>query len=98
MSFPVEARPYDLVVEATGRLWRVQVKTTVGTDPKSGVPVCRINRVPSRDRREIAYDTDEVDFFFVVVGDGTCYLIPIQEVAGALNISLSTVPHRQVSQ
>lgn len=62
-------------------------RDAVATDSKSGAQVCRIHRVPARNRKRMAYDADEVDFFFIVVGDGSCYLIPIEEVGGALNVT-----------
>lgn len=89
-------RPYDLIVEAGQRLYRVQAKTTNASDAKSGAYVVRIAQIPRRDRQQQAYDPADVDFFFIVAGSGDCYIVPLKEVGGTTNISLSTVKHRKV--
>jgi hypothetical protein len=96
VSVPAEPVPYDLIVEADGRLYRIQVKTAIGKDSKSGAPVCRVCRIPRRDGRRIAYDPDDVDFFFIIDGEGNKYIIPLAELGGAVSVSLRTVMHRQV--
>jgi hypothetical protein len=95
VSVPVEHQPYDLVVEADKRLYRVQVKTATARDT-SGAFICRLRRVPARDGEVITYDPADVDFFFVVDAEDDCYIIPIQEVAGAFQVSLSTMEHRKM--
>jgi hypothetical protein len=96
-SLPVEPRPYDLLVEADGMLYRVQVKTATGKDPKSGRWMCSIGRQPLRDGVKIAYDPADVDFFFIVDADGCQYLVPLAEVGGTKNVTVSTIAHRQVA-
>jgi hypothetical protein len=55
-----------------------QVKTT--TTQSGGSWVVRIS---STRRRGVAiYSPDEVDHFFIVDGDLTCYLIPLRVVGG----------------
>jgi len=95
VSLPVEPRPYDLVVEASSALHRVQVKTATGKD-SSGEYICRIARVPRRDGRKVAYTSEEIDFFFVVDGDFRCYIVPFREVATQTTVTVSTIRHRQV--
>jgi len=97
VSYPLEPRPYDLVVEGNQSLYRVQVKTTRTRDRTSGVPVCGIGRVPRRDGRKLAYDPSDIDFFFIVDVSGDYYIIPIQDVIGLKHVSLSTVQHRKVA-
>jgi hypothetical protein len=38
---------------------------------------------------KITYDPDEIDFFFAVDGDFTCYLIPVAKVGGFRMIHLA---------
>jgi len=94
-SFPAEPCPYDLVVDAAGVLYRIQVKTATGKDPKTGAWRCRLAQNPKY-RKTVIYDPGDVDFFFIVDGDMTYYLTPIEEVAGASEVSLSTLEHRKV--
>jgi hypothetical protein len=98
ISFPAEARPYDLIVECDQILHRVQVKTTSTRDPSSGVLVCRIGRIPKRDGQLEPYDPADVDFFFIIDVNDNYYIVPIQEVAGNSYVSLSTVIHRRVDR
>lgn len=97
VSVPVEHRPYDLIVEADGQLHRVQVKTATARD-SSGAVVCRLRRKPSRDGQEIAYDRADVDFFFIIDLDDNHYIVPIGDVTGLMQVSLSTLAHRKVPQ
>lgn len=94
VSIPVEPRPYDLLVEAAGRIWRVQVKTACGKR-RSNSYICHIARRPTRDG-QMAYDPDDVDFFFIIDGDFRFYLVPIREVAGAVEVSVGTIKHCEV--
>jgi hypothetical protein len=95
-SVPVEPRPYDLIVEAAGSLYRVQVKTATVRE-RSGAITCQINRTPLRDGKRHAYDPADVDFFFIIDADGHYYIVPLREVGGAQYVTLSTVQHRKVS-
>jgi hypothetical protein len=96
VSFPTEPCPYDLVAEADGTLYRIQVKTATGKDPGSGAWICRLKRNP-RYRKTVLYDPKDVDFFFIVDGDLNRYVVPFVEVAGQGSVSLSTLEHRKVS-
>jgi hypothetical protein len=96
VSLPVEARPYDLIVEADRNLYRIQVKTAGSRD--GNTYVARIGRTPKRDRQVIPYDPDDVDFFFLIDVDGNLYLVPTAELGGATRVSLSTLEHRKVAQ
>jgi PD-(D/E)XK endonuclease len=89
--------PYDLVVDAEGALYRVQVKTATARDRKSGVWSCRLAQNPKY-RKTVVYDPDDVDFFFIIDGDMTYYLVPGEEVAGLGSVSLATLGHRQVKR
>jgi hypothetical protein len=96
-SLPVESRPYDLIVEADGVLYRIQVKTVTTRDRKSGQFDCSISRRPLRDAKKIAYDPTDVDFFFIVDADGGHYIVPLAEVGGAKHLQLNTISHRKVA-
>ena len=97
VSIPAEPSPYDLIVEAAGRLYRVQVKTAAMRDPKSGQFIGRVSRIPLRDGKKLSCDPDEIDFMAIVDGDGVLYIGPIAEVFGPHNITVSTVAHRKVA-
>jgi hypothetical protein len=43
------------------------------------------------------YDPDDIDFFFIVDADGVYYLVPIEEVAGQVSVSLNTLEHRRIN-
>lgn len=96
-SFPAEPCPYDLVVDLKGVLYRVQVKTATARDHTSGVWSCRLAQNPKY-RKTVVYDPDDVDFFFIIDGDITYYLVPAEEVAGLGSVSLATLKHREVER
>lgn len=96
ISYPSEPRPYDLVVEASGSLYRVQVKSAGTRDSKSGSIICRVGRTPLRDGQQIAYDPADVDFFFIIDIEDNYYIVPIREIAGHVYVSVSTLQHRKV--
>jgi len=95
VSIPVEPARYDLVVESDQRLKRVQVKTTNTKD--RGRWITRLHRKAydasvepnaSGKTKPLAYTSDEIDLFFIVAGDRTCYLIPLEAVTGQLSANL----------
>lgn len=90
VSWPLEPAAYDLVVDAGGRLLRVQVKTS--SRQVGGSWTCSITRSEYADvaggKRRVRYTTDEVDIFAVVDGAGEVYVIPIDDVAGLTNLSM----------
>lgn len=78
-SIPVEPAQYDLVVESDDGLQRVQVKSTTRRE-RSGRWCAGIRRqeyTPGDGRSRRGYRSDEIDLFFIVAGDGTAYLIPL---------------------
>ena len=96
VSLPTEPGPYDLIVEADGTLYRVQVKTATYRDGKSGQFCVRVSRRPLRDNVQVAYDPADVDFFFIVDGDAIQYLVPLAELGGAQYVTVSTIRHQIV--
>jgi hypothetical protein len=85
-SLPMEPTIYDLLVSMPGGIRRVQVKTTTY---HNGGRVVQVGRRPysvGNRARLVPYDPDEVDFFFIVDGDLTMYLIPSRVIAGRVGI------------
>ena len=78
VAWPLEPARFDLIVTRGGEVLRVQVKTT--TSKANGSWVVRISS--NRPSGTVVYTPDEVDHFFVVDGDLTCYLIPLRIVGG----------------
>ena len=96
-SIPLEPTRYDLIVESDQGFKRVQVKTT-NFRGSFGSWVVSVHRskycsdAPIRGvagkRQRVVYTKDEVDLFFIVTGDGSLYLIPIEVVHGVKVLGL----------
>lgn len=89
--FPIEPATYDLVVSTPDGLSRVQVKTTT-SNGKNGWAVS-VGRRPYSIRKDtplVPYDPDVIDYFFIVDGDLSMYLIPSRVIAGRVGILLRT--------
>ena len=88
-SIPIEPALYDLLVAMPDGIKRVQVKTT--TYNKAGWAVSVGRRPYSTDNRGplVPYDPDLLDFFFILDGDLTMYVIPSRVIAGRVGILLS---------
>jgi len=78
VAWPLEPARYDLLVTDGARNYRVQVKTT--TTRAGDTWAARISS--NRPRGTVVYTPDEVDYFFVIDGELTCYLIPLAVVGG----------------
>jgi len=89
VSIPIEPALYDLLVGMPDGIKRVQVKTT--TYYKDGWEVQVGRRPYSVGNRErlVPYDPDLVDFFFILNGELTMYVIPSRVIAGRVHILLS---------
>lgn len=84
-SIPLEAQPYDLLVDMGEVVQRVQVKTCMSMRE---VTIAR--RLPGTSKGALVpYGTNEVDAFFLLDGELSIFLIPISEVEGKLRISLA---------
>jgi hypothetical protein len=91
VAIPVEPAPYDLVVESDDGLVRIQVKSTTRTDFGRwivGVTRREYDPAASSGRRARRYSPGEIDFFFIVTGDGAKYLIPLEVSNGATTLTL----------
>ncbi len=90
-AIPLEPTLYDLLVSMPEGIKRVQVKTTT-CNSKDGWMVTVGRRPYSVGNRErlIPYDPELIDWFFIVDGDLTIYLIPSRVIAGRVRILLRT--------
>jgi hypothetical protein len=91
VAIPTEPTLYDLLVVMRAGIKRVQVKTTTCYS-KDGWTVAvgrRSYSVGNRARR-IPYDPESIDWFFIVDGDMTIYIIPSRIIAGRVGILLHT--------
>ena len=88
-SIPVEPTHYDLLASMVDGIKRVQVKTTTYKG-KTGWMI-QVGRRPysaGNLGRLIPYDPDALDYFFILDGDLTMYLIPSRVLAGRVQILL----------
>ncbi len=90
-AIPLEPTLYDLLVSMPEGIKRVQVKTTT-CNSKDGWMVTVGRRPYSVGNRErlIPYDPELIDWFFIVDGDLTIYLIPSRVIAGRVRVLLRT--------
>jgi hypothetical protein len=95
VSIPFGHSPdYDLVAEVEGRLFRVQVKTSVFQTrtpkgrPRYGVGLATNGGNQSWNRIAKRFDSSRADLLFVLVGDGRRWLIPATAVEAANSIFL----------
>ncbi len=91
VAIPAEPTLYDLLAVTQDGIKRVQVKTTTcySKDGWTVVVGRRPYSVGNRERR-IPYDPELIDWFFIVDGDLTIYLIPSRTIAGRVAILLRT--------
>lgn len=91
VAFPLEPALYDLLVSTPEGIKRVQVKTTTcfSKDGWTVVVSRRPYSIGNRERR-VPYDPELIDWFFIMDGDLTIYLIPSRVIAGRVSILLHT--------
>jgi hypothetical protein len=91
VALPAEPTVYDLLVVMREGIKRVQVKTTTcySKDGWEVVVGRRPYSIGNRERR-IPYDPESIDWFFIVDGDLTIYIIPSRVIAGRVAILLHT--------
>jgi hypothetical protein len=91
VAIPTEPTLYDLLVITQEGIKRVQVKTTTcySKDGWTVVVGHRSYSVGNRARR-IPYDPESIDWFFIVDGEMTIYIIPSRIIAGRVGILLRT--------
>lgn len=91
VSWPLEPCRYDLLVWRGAKAERIQVKTTtVRTGSSWTVWLSKSGK-----KERSTYSPDEIDYFFVIDGDLSYYLIPVAAVGGLMAIQLSAYqPYR----
>jgi hypothetical protein len=91
VAIPLEPAVYDLLVSMPEGIKRIQVKTTTcfGKDGWTVAVGRRPYSIGNRERR-VPYDPELIDWFFIVDGDLTIYLIPSRVIAGRVAILLHT--------
>jgi adenylate cyclase len=86
---PIEQSPYDLVIDTVDGFKKIQVKSSQrSVEPRQRRAVRLTRRlydssVPANANgtyRMVQYKAHEVDYFFIIVGDGRTYLIPFEAV------------------
>jgi hypothetical protein len=89
VSLPVEPTVFDLLVSMPAGIKRVQVKTT--TYSKGGWAVAVGRRPYSATHRAalVPYDPELLDFFFILDGELTMYMIPSHVIAGRVQLLLN---------
>ncbi len=96
VSVPLEPTCYDLVTESDEGLKKVQVKTTnrLESSGRYGVRLTRTIYDPlavsnaSGKYRQAPYASGMVDYFFIVTGNGSMYLIPFDVIGSRQSIVL----------
>lgn len=88
VALPVEPQEYDLLVTTTKGIQRVQVKSCASRNGKGRwlVGVGRRPYVLDKSAGKMPYDPESLDLFFIVLGDGSIYLIPSSVLAGRVAI------------
>lgn len=89
VAFPIEPAHYDLLTSTPFGIQRVQVKTTT-YNGRAGwmIQVGRRPYSPGNRGLLAPYDPDSLDFFFIVDGDLSMYLIPSAVLASRVQILL----------
>ena len=89
VAIPMEPTVYDLLASTPDGIKRVQVKTTT-YNGKTGwqVAIGRRRYSSGNKERQIPYDPELIDWFFIVDGDLAMYLIPSRVIAGRVAILL----------
>ncbi|WP_328520650.1 group I intron-associated PD-(D/E)XK endonuclease [Kribbella sp. NBC_00359] len=92
VALPIEPQEYDLLVTTRTGIQRVQVKTCAARDSKGRwqVGVGRRPYVLDKSAGKMPYDPDSLDLFFIVLGDGSIYVIPSSVLAGRVGIDAAT--------
>jgi hypothetical protein len=87
-AIPVEPTVYDLLVSMPAGIKRVQVKTTTYNKDGWVVQVGRRPYSAGNRGQLVPYDPDSLDYFFILDGDLTMYLIPSCVLAGRVGVLL----------
>lgn len=97
VALPIEPQEYDLLVTTSDGVQRVQVKSSAARTKRGywNVGVGRRPYVLDKSAGKVPYDPDAIDLFFIVLGDGSIYVIPSAVLAGRTTISADNyTPYR----
>ncbi|MER7247091.1 hypothetical protein [Kribbella sp. NPDC000426] len=97
VALPIEPQEYDLLVTTSSGIQRVQVKSCAARNARGywDVGIGRRPYVLDKSAGKMPYDPDTIDLFFIVLGDGSIYVIPSSVLAGRVSISAeSYTPYR----
>ncbi len=89
VALPIEPQAYDLLVTTSDGIQRVQVKSCASRNAKGywHVGIGRRPYVLDKSASKMPYDPESIDLFFIVLGDGSIYVIPSSVLAGRVGIS-----------
>ncbi|MEU4191518.1 group I intron-associated PD-(D/E)XK endonuclease [Kribbella sp. NPDC026611] len=92
VALPIEPEVYDLLVTTAKGVQRVQVKSSARPDAQGhwGVEIGRRPYVLDKSASKMPYDPDDIDLFFVVLGNGAMYVIPSSVLGGRVRIYADT--------
>lgn len=90
VAFPTQPASYDLLAVLGDGVRRVQVKTTTcrGRHGSWTVNVGRRPYVLDKTASRSPYGPDEIDYFFIIDGDGAVYLVPSRVLGGRTGINV----------
>ncbi|MFI5735329.1 group I intron-associated PD-(D/E)XK endonuclease [Kribbella sp. NPDC051587] len=89
VALPVEPQEYDLLVTTSRGVQRVQVKSCAARNGRGywNVGVGRRPYTLDKSAGKMPYDPDTIDLFFILLGDGSIFVIPSTVLAGRVGIS-----------
>ncbi|GAA3114926.1 hypothetical protein JOF29_003781 [Kribbella aluminosa] len=99
VALPMEPEVYDLLVTTKNGIQRVQVKSSErpGRGGHWEVGIGRRPYVLDKSATKMPYDPDDIDLFFIVLGNGSMYLIPSGVLAGRIRIYVDTYASYRVA-
>jgi hypothetical protein len=94
-AVPNQPAAYDLLASFPDGVRRIQVKTTThrGKQGSWKLGVGRRPYVMDKTASRTSYEPGELDYFFIIDGDGVVYLIPAEVLVGKVGINIG--PYRQ---
>ncbi|CCH16981.1 group I intron-associated PD-(D/E)XK endonuclease [Micromonospora lupini] len=93
VSLPVEPAVYDLIVDSPEGLDRVQVKSSAAANRSVQFSRTLYDKTQTGSRStghytRKPYEPGEIDYFFVVMADGSMYLLPYEVIGRSMQITL----------
>jgi hypothetical protein len=89
VALPIEPEAWDLLVTTPTGIQRVQVKSCAARNSRGywHVGIGRRPYVLDKSASKMPYDPESIDWFFILLGDGSIYVIPSSVLAGRVGIS-----------